>query len=73
MTATELQALFETQLSSGSKKVFYLQQDTATTMSVLKHDTEMSTFADLLESLAGYQYQESVGQTQWPRFVKEVL
>lgn len=73
MTATELQALFETQLAQGSKKLFYLRQDTADTMSVLRHDTETGSFDDLLLSLQGYTHHESVGESQWPRFIKETL
>lgn len=76
MTATELQELFKTQLDLGSTKVFYMTTHTdpashQTQASVLKHDTEAGTFDDLLASLAGYTYQDSVGEAKWPRFKKD--
>lgn len=76
MTATQLQELFETQLATGAKKLFYMTVQPGSevgqlTASILKHDTELGTFDDLLTSLSGYTYQETVGNANWPRFVKD--
>ncbi len=76
MTATELEQLFSTQLATGPKKVFYMTQQggpeiTQIQASVLSHDTEAGTWDDLLASLAGYTYQDSVGNANWPRFKKD--
>lgn len=77
MTATELQELFRDQLATGATKVFYMttQTDPVThqaTGSVLKHDTDAGTWDDLLESLAGHSYYDTLGQGRWPHFVKDV-
>ena len=76
MTVTELQELFKTQLDTGAKKLFYMtvqdgDEPGQLTASILKHDTELGTFDDLLASLSGYTYQETVGNANWPRFVKD--
>lgn len=76
MTAQELEQLFKTQLDTGAKKLFYMTIQPGVdghqlTGSILKHDTEAGTFDDLLTSLSGYTYQETVGNANWPRFVKD--
>lgn len=76
MTSTELQELFKAQLDAGGKKVFYMTVQGGPEMhqmsaSILKHDTEAGTFDDLLASLVGYTYQDTVGQAHWPRFKKD--
>ena len=76
MTATELEALFEAQLIHGPQKVFYMKQQGGPeihqiTASVLSYDTNAGDWDDLLASLAGYTYQDSVGESKWPRFKKD--
>lgn len=76
MTVQELQELFKTQLDAGGKKVFYMtvqngSESNQLTVSILKHDTDAGTWDDLLASLSGYTYQETVGNAHWPRFKKE--
>jgi hypothetical protein len=76
MTVTQLQELFKTQLDTGAKKLFYMtvqggSEMNQLTASILKHNTEEGTFDDLLASLNGYTYQETVGNASWPRFVKD--
>ena len=78
MTATELEALFKDQLDSGHPKVFYMTQQGGPevhqiTASVLRHDTTAGTWDDLLASLAGYTYQDTVGNGKWPRFAKDTV
>ncbi len=76
MTVIELQELFRTQLICEPKKIFYMKQQggpdvSQITASVLSHDVENNTFHDLMEDLKGYTYQDSVGNDNWPRFVKD--
>ena len=76
MTTTELQALFKHQLDAGLKKVFYMIVEGGPevhqiTGKVLTHSTEQASFDDLLNSLTGYTYQDSIGESQWPRFKKD--
>lgn len=76
MTAPELQTLFEVQLSKQPRKMFYMKQQGGPevhqiTASVLTHDSAAGTWDDLLADLVGYTYQDSVGDSKWPRFVKD--
>lgn len=76
MTVIELQELFRTQLICDPAKVFYMKQQGGPeihqiTAQVLSHDVKNNTFADLMADLAGYSYQDSVGNDLWPRFKKD--
>ena len=70
MTTIELQELFRKQLICEPKKVFYMKQQ-GEAVSVLSHEIDNNTFQDLMNDLAGYTYQDSVGNDSWPRFVKD--
>lgn len=78
MTESELALLFEAQLSAGPSKVFYMKQQGGPeahqiTASILSHDVVGSNWGDLLASLAGYTYTETMGGASWPRFVKDTV
>ena len=78
MTVIELQELFRTQLICEPEKVFYLKQSGGPEphqmqVQVLSHSIKDNTFNDLQADLAGYSYQDSVGNDNWPRFVKDEL
>jgi len=77
MTATELQQLFEAQLNDKQrKKVFYMTVQgtpdiTGVRAQILAHDLTADSWDDLLASLQGYTYQDTVGDGNLPRFVKD--
>lgn len=70
MTATELKDLFESQLASGTEKVYYMTQDGASA-SVLSHDIRQASWEDLLVSLAGYTYETTDTGSRVPRWKKD--
>jgi hypothetical protein len=76
MTTTELQALFQTQIDSDAVNLYYqLEQpgvgNNSTTISVMVHSIDNSTWEDLLDSLKGFEYTKQAGPANWPIFIKE--
>jgi len=85
MTTTELQQLIEAQSTAWQQKnvtwtgkMFYMTVQggpdiTSVQSHILTHDFTIDSWDDLLASLRGYTYQDTVGDAKLPRFVMDTV
>ena len=81
MTTTKiklLQHLFKAQLDTGKNKIFYMTVQGGPEIAQIEarvhsHDITTDTWDNLLASLQGYKYQDTISNGSWPRFAKDTV